>query len=1145
MRERGINMKRIRHSIVSVLLIFALVIPLGAPALAAVDPSAVVLTATNDTLYIISGRSSTTQITANAAPSGFDGTIQWTVVSGNANLLENNPKMDTVLDYASNRSLSVAASGLSTGRVRIQATLSSLTSNKRESETIDIYIVDDSVKKLESSLGSNSISAGQNTYLLIVAELASGRTVQDSDLIYTSSDPTVARVDASGVITGISAGITRITARLGGRETSQTITVTSSSSSPLPVVNPTDITDTAPLGAKYSMRNVYSKLLALYAATYSAAGSVETPSDSASVRLIIPQSSEAYGDLIDSAGREVFSGDYVSFRLLEEMQLEPRAEGLYTFNASLFDGSRMVSADYTILIEAAVHHIRVAVGGSDNYSFSDLDQNGKTGVKLIQDAVGTSFGSIRFGAVQSGEEVGTLYTSSDMSSSNRVGSRTVVAAENIGNLFFSPSRSGTFRILYDAYAGRDGRGVALCSGELIVAVDAASLNVVVNLSNTDPYLFSDLPATGSDSASTLLINAINEAVGRYSWSVIRFDTASASSAAVGALHENAFVRQEIASTDAIQYTDVRNLYFVPVRTGAFEIYYNVYSDSTSKVSLANGKLRIVISNVPTSSADIVYTITAGQTLGLNEDDFIHFYQNKEGSRYSLGYVVFNDYTGEGSFMHDTTAFTPYNSADYYTRDYTGTRSNSPRYLDSVKFTAPKTAGYTAVKFTCYGGTSTDRNNVKDSGVLYIFYTSEELPAITYEAYGSTSPSFSEKDFIPIYQKATNTTASAPQFSIRLLTAPSYGTLYRNYNSNSSSTRLTQSNIVEYTFTVNGSNSRNSVDTLSYTSFNNTSVSSDSVVYIVYDKDGAQLYSGVVRFKLQPDRTLQSASEGYTFSLTDFIVNNDRDPVRTIVFHKPESGKLYVLQDGKIIAPPESTRYYTLNPTEGTYPIGSLRYVPKYGQTGTVSLSYVTYTATGGSSETTIKVNITDKQTSSKFTDVSGWATNSIDFAQSMGLVGGMADNPPRFFPSSTMRRQDLLLILYRLAGQPAVSGTTPYTDVPTNAYYYTSSIWAYQNNIMNGAIVGNLYNPGGDVTRQDFAQILYNYTRATGGNTASNATLSRYSDANNVSSLTLEGVTWAVSQGYITSTTAGYTLEPLRTATRAEIVTFLHRYLTY
>ena len=44
----------------------------------------------------------------------------------------------------------------------------------------------------------------------------------------------------------------------------------------------------------------------------------------------------------------------------------------------------------------------------------------------------------------------------------------------------------------------------------------------------------------------------------------------------------------------------------------------------------------------------------------------------------------------------------------------------------------------------------------------------------------------------------------------------------------------------------------------------------------------------------------------------------------------------------------------------------------------------------------------------------------------------------------------------------------------------------------------------------------------------------------------VEAMTWAVANGYITSTsTSEALLSPTVTATRAEISTLLHRYLTY
>ncbi|MBO4915791.1 MAG: S-layer homology domain-containing protein, partial [Oscillospiraceae bacterium] len=252
--------------------------------------------------------------------------------------------------------------------------------------------------------------------------------------------------------------------------------------------------------------------------------------------------------------------------------------------------------------------------------------------------------------------------------------------------------------------------------------------------------------------------------------------------------------------------------------------------------------------------------------------------------------------------------------------------------------------------------------------------------------------------------------------------------------------------------------------------------------------------------------------------------------------------------------PEKTKFYTLSTTDGSYSITSALYVPKAGQTGTVTLTCVAYRRSGESYEDNIIITAINKTASASFADVGSdmsWAANAVDFSRKLGLVGG-TDNAGRalFSPRNTMRRGDLVLILYRLAGSPSVSAMMPYTDVPTpttsySTEIYNSAMWAYSNGIMRNIADGTLYDPNTALTRQDFAQILFNYTKAMGGNVANNGNINSYSDANQVSANTREGVIWAVANGYITSTTSGLTIEPTRAATRAEIVTLLHRYLTY
>ena len=99
-------------------------------------------------------------------------------------------------------------------------------------------------------------------------------------------------------------------------------------------------------------------------------------------------------------------------------------------------------------------------------------------------------------------------------------------------------------------------------------------------------------------------------------------------------------------------------------------------------------------------------------------------------------------------------------------------------------------------------------------------------------------------------------------------------------------------------------------------------------------------------------------------------------------------------------------------------------------------------------------SVKGKTSSSVFTDVTyantgSWAADAVDFMNANSLIYGTGKN--HFNPTGTMTRGDLVLILYRLAGRPSVSGVkNPFTDVKSSDYYYDAVLWAYANSVVIG-----------------------------------------------------------------------------------------------
>lgn len=941
---------------------------------------------------------------------------------------------------------------------------------------------------------------------------------------------------ATGAVTGEKQGVAHISAQVGDEKTPVGASVTVSVSNPS-----TDLTGTATIGARFSMKDIYTKLRDQFIKTYG------EPSSAAAITFTSLGSINGtlYTGNAAAAAKEPQS---YRFSDLGDMYLTPTGEGDFRCEVTVKDGSKLLVGTIVISISVPDYPIRVPIAGNANYVFSkaSADSSGKTGVQLIKEKVGTAFSSIEFGSVSTeSSSVGTLYTSTQPSNESRVwpNGGTIVSASLLDELYFTPNRAGTYTIPFTAYSSPNASGSVVCKGTLILSVDGGSLDLTFNLGKVAPYTFSESPGSGKSSLSSLLVSAINSSLGS-TWGGIKFDGA-ASASSTGTLHQSSSYSYAVSASDYISSGLISQLYYVPERTGTYEITYGVYASASGPV-IATGKLTIKTSTIPTGTADIAYTTMVKETATLQESDFIDFFKRETSSKNELSYVVFNEYDGGGTFYHGTNSFLPYNSADFYTSTYSGTVPANARYLNRLSFTAPSDVGSTSVLFTCYGGTTTNSSSTTLTGKLCIYYTTGDVPVVSYNLSGVASVSLKEADFATAYNTAMKKTISRPTFAVQLLTAPSKGTLY-HYYSGSSRRALTSSNIASYTFSVNDS-SGSSVEDLTYIPGNKMS-GADEISYLVTSSGGDVLYVGTIQFRLGSDLTLNVTNDGSNFQLANFYSASDSDPVLYVTFPRPSAGKVYVSAGGRYIAAPAETKFYTVSSSDGQYPITSAFYAPRANETGSVSVKCTVHRKSGATNENIITMNVLSKLSSATFGDVggvTGWAANSIDFASKMGLVNGTQVNPPLFSPSDTMRRSDFVLMLYRLAGSPAVSGTVPYLDVPSGKYYYNSAVWAYSNNIVRNVTNNGLYDPEGALTRQDFAQILFNYTTAMGLSTANSGSLASYSDASSVSANTLEGVTWAVANGYITSAVVGRLyIEPTRSATRAEISTLLHRYLTY
>ena len=176
-----------------------------------------------------------------------------------------------------------------------------------------------------------------------------------------------------------------------------------------------------------------------------------------------------------------------------------------------------------------------------------------------------------------------------------------------------------------------------------------------------------------------------------------------------------------------------------------------------------------------------------------------------------------------------------------------------------------------------------------------------------------------------------------------------------------------------------------------------------------------------------------------------------------------------------------------------------------------------------------------------FTDVTkNWAYPGIQYCVTHGIMGGMGDGT--FAPTGTTTRAQIVQILYNLEGTPAVSGTTPFTDLTAN-WYKPAILWAYQNNVVAG-ISPTTFAPERPVTREQIAVILtqYMFHVLKMERTWTPADLSTFPDGANVSSWAKEAMQDAVALGLIngTKTPDGLVyLDPQGSAARQQVATIL------
>ena len=175
-----------------------------------------------------------------------------------------------------------------------------------------------------------------------------------------------------------------------------------------------------------------------------------------------------------------------------------------------------------------------------------------------------------------------------------------------------------------------------------------------------------------------------------------------------------------------------------------------------------------------------------------------------------------------------------------------------------------------------------------------------------------------------------------------------------------------------------------------------------------------------------------------------------------------------------------------------------------------------------------------------FTDIDMWARDSICFVAENDIMNGMSATT--FEPNLEASRAMMVTVLYRMAGEPDVSGLdNPFADVAAGAWYADAVVWAASTGITLGKSATE-FAPEDDVTRAEMAVFLMRYAALKEQDVTQRAALTDFTDAASVPAWAVEAMQWAVAEGLVNGMGDG-TIKPNGCATRAQIATILQRYL--
>lgn len=171
-----------------------------------------------------------------------------------------------------------------------------------------------------------------------------------------------------------------------------------------------------------------------------------------------------------------------------------------------------------------------------------------------------------------------------------------------------------------------------------------------------------------------------------------------------------------------------------------------------------------------------------------------------------------------------------------------------------------------------------------------------------------------------------------------------------------------------------------------------------------------------------------------------------------------------------------------------------------------------------------------------FTDTveGAWYQGAVEYVYRNSIMTGTSATT--FEPNAPLSRAMVAQILYNLEGQPAVTEATTFTDSGTH-WAAKAIAWAQETGVVSG-YEDNTFRPNKAVTREELAQMLYNYAKYKDYDLTTSGDLTAFPDGEEVSSWAETAMAWANGNELINGHDDG-TLEPGGDSTRAQAASIL------